>query len=224
MWPRTRAASVHHGSGTVNERGRSARGAQAPATSQPQQVLPQAEEPLQPRGVRVEQLLHREPVGHRDHQRGEVAQASVPGARQALADRGRVEVAVPVVQRRHPRAQVLVEHHVREDGEEVAERGAVVHEPTVTGHERAHPFPAGRQAARLLDGGEALVMRQRVDHSGHQARLAAEVVPHRVAVRPGLGGHGLDRERLVAAAGEQHARGRHQAPRRRRQPAAGSPP
>ena len=57
----------------------------------------------------------------------------------------RVEVAVPLVQPRDPRAQLLVEHHVREDREEVAKGVAVVHELAVPGDEGVHALlPAGR--------------------------------------------------------------------------------
>ena len=86
--------------------------------------------------VGVEQLLDGEAVGHGDHERGEARAARSSLDRRRVAEAVHVEVAVPVVQRRDPRAQLVVEHHVREDGEEVAEGGAVVDQAAVAGDER----------------------------------------------------------------------------------------
>ena len=113
-----------------------------------QHALPELEERLQLDVVGVEELLHGEAVGHGDHERGEGAQARLlDGGR--VAEALHVQVAVPVVQRRDPRPQLVVEHHVRQDREEVAEGGAVVDQAAVAGDEAVHALVAARQLSRL---------------------------------------------------------------------------
>jgi len=99
--------------------------------------LPQAEQRLELHTVGVEELLDGEPVGHGDHQGGETAEARV-GLGAGASHAAGVEVAIPVVQTRDPRAELLVEEHVREDREEVAKGGAVVHELAVAGDQGVH--------------------------------------------------------------------------------------
>ena len=110
---------------------------------------------------------------------------------------------------------------MREDREEVAKGVAVVHELAIAGDQGMHAPLPGRLHARLRDRGQTLVVRQRVDHGGDERRLAAEVVAHGVAVGARLRGHALDGKRLEAAARQKRARGRHEAPRGRRQPCRG---
>ena len=106
---------------------------------------------------------------------------------------------------------------MRQDREEVAEGGAVGDQAAVAGDEPVHALVAALRRLGLRDRAEALVVGERVDDRGDERGLAAEVVPHGVAVGAGLGRDGLDRERLVAAARQQTPRGRHQLARRRRE-------
>ncbi len=122
-----------------------------------------------------------------------------------------VHATVPVVEPRDTPAQLVVAQGMRQDGEEVAERSQILGEAPVRLEEGAHARGARRKAARLARPLEALVMCKRVDDGGHEGRLAAEVIPHRVAVGARLGGDRLHGQRLVAAARQQTACGGHQA-------------
>ena len=62
-----------------------------------------------------------------------------------------------------------------------------------------------RRAAHAGDRPETLVVGQRFDRGRDQPGLAAEVVADRVGVSAGLFGHGLHRERLRTAAGQDAA-------------------
>ena len=69
-----------------------------------------------------------------------------------------------------------------------------------------HDVGPRRRAAHAGDRPEALVVGQRLDRSRDQPGLTAEVVADRVGVGAGLFGHGLHRERLRTAAGQDAAR------------------